>query len=361
MSLSPRSAVSVSSTSPTTLSPMSRIATSISPNRILSLSVDVVSIYLQSPENCHLVVNQEDYDALIAFLVGDSDSLQRIQSSSLGSIYRTAYLRNGRIMIGKTRLIPAKDLALVLASLPFRYNLKDMVLDVADRFSGVPESLVNIWHAYISRHHDATPISSASCAPLLSELPAITVAHFLRGVDNCELLVSREVYDITVEALSRSVHSPVSPLFRFWKEGVSLCGGRLFVGTRVVIPVDQLPAILESLPSTASENQMVGLSMTYYCGVPEALIREWHSQLSQYHQNKSDDHAAQDKPLPRLESGTPVAGTRRVIRKREEGREDAIVSAAWASGSQDLHPTTHFHVDLFFSHNRAIFGPSNEY
>ncbi len=214
-----------------------------------------------------------------------------------------------------------------------------MVLDVMDNFIGVPESLVMLWHARLSHYHGHLSLSherpmepSISCLPLLSELPSITVAQFLSCLNNRDLLISQEVYDMTVQALAKNAHSSVSPLFRHRrKEGVALRGGRLFVGTRTVITIDQLSDVLKLLPSTASENHMVGISQRCYCGVPEALVRDWHRRLSQY--------AAEDMPAPRLELQTSAAGTRRMIPTREEGREDALPG----SGSQDLRDPSSMH------------------
>lgn len=121
--------------------------------------------------------------------------------------------------------------------MPFRHRVAAMVQDLRDKFLGVPESLVVAWHARLSHHYqnmehgDLSPShqramepSMSSTCSLLSELPSITVAHFLSCLKNRSSLNSLELYETTLQALARNPHFSVSPHFRCWKEGPSLWG-----------------------------------------------------------------------------------------------------------------------------------------
>ncbi|KAF9047017.1 hypothetical protein BDZ89DRAFT_1058077 [Hymenopellis radicata] len=283
-------------------------------------------------------VNDDDYMAILGFLQGDIDAVQRI-ARSLRPICTTAFLNSGHILIGKIRLVAEKDLAHTLATLPFRRKVEDMAVDVADRFVGVPESLVKVWHTCLSQHyddekenvppanlqshskfstdalssiappfddspaHDNAPVlmvsestpeypnqpstSSNLPSPLLS-LASDTVTQFLCFLNNHELLIPEDDYETTVETLSRNIGLPVLPCFLRWKEPVCLHNGRLFVGKRVVVTKGQLPAILTSLPFTPSEDKMV-TSAQRYCGIPETLVRTWHAQLTRVYGNFVQD------------------------------------------------------------------------
>ncbi|KAF9032826.1 hypothetical protein BDZ89DRAFT_1036936 [Hymenopellis radicata] len=443
---------SMSSTSPITLSSSYPSTINASPKGILPLARHIVADYLESPENRHLVINQEDYCALVGFLEGDRDSLQHLQHA-FSSLYPKAYFRNGDVFVGKARLVPVKDLAQVLATLPYRHNVAHMVLDVADRFVGVPESLVRVWHVHLSQYHNdkenvppgnvTTSHPTSAFASHLDKAPPTITPSCLTRRTNAQW--NRR----------RPVRLPVSrPVCRFALNCLPSQSG-IFLDvpkTRLVVPQEKLPAVLDSLPFNDSEYQMVSLSQKSYCGLPEALVREYHARLSLFYQldneKKSDlapmsvpdqearaaedrhlderEHAFNDadvihspehipvslaildhrsaalspvlptslpprtgldqqtentvqhdvpdhfttsndtsatvddnplsgtavsdvdpNPAPSsvtnyadLESRTPAAGTRRVIRKREEEREDSTVSAARASGSQDPQGST---------------------
>ncbi|KAF8879342.1 hypothetical protein CPB85DRAFT_1460365 [Mucidula mucida] len=340
---------SLSSTSSTTLvSPTSLSTTNASPESLGSLATHVLSVYLETPENYHFVITEKDYSAIIAFLNGDLGSLYQVESLLLASKHTTAFLGVDGIRAGNARVIPVTALAQVLATMPYRHRVAAMVEDSRDKFLGVPESLVVAWHTRLSHHYGHLSLSherarepalSLPCLPLLSELPSITVAQFLSCLDNRNLFISLELYDTTVQALANNDHSSVSPKFRCSNERVSLHDGRLYVRKRTVITPDQVPDILKLLPSTASANHMVRIAQKNYYGVPESLVRDWHARLFQHHQNELDGHAAEDKDSPRFGSRPSAAGPRRVVRTREEGREDALLR----SGSLDLQDPSSMH------------------
>ncbi|KAF9032829.1 hypothetical protein BDZ89DRAFT_1131178 [Hymenopellis radicata] len=104
-----------------------------SPNRILFLAQRALSIFLEVPENRCLLVNTGDY-ATIAALLNARAPLNASGRNSAPCAQRQT------------------DLAKTLAALPFRSNVVHMVADVEDRFIGVPDALVKIWHAYVSQH-----------------------------------------------------------------------------------------------------------------------------------------------------------------------------------------------------------------
>lgn len=114
---SPRLVMSVSSGSP-----LLRLA----PHPTFLLTADSRLPYKSSPVICNrpLVVSQEDYSSLKAFLDGVSTTRSSVQIA-LGSIYRKAYPQNGKILVGKARLVPVHKLTLLLAPLPC-LNLEDI-------------------------------------------------------------------------------------------------------------------------------------------------------------------------------------------------------------------------------------------
>ncbi|KAF8879337.1 hypothetical protein CPB85DRAFT_1443182 [Mucidula mucida] len=146
-----------------------------------------------------------------------------------------------------------------------------------------------------SRRQTTTPYkrSTQSLTPFnrppLPSLLSTTIEQFLHSSNNRKPLLSEQDYQTTVDALSRNVRLPISPIFRRWKEIARLRNGRLFIGERLVVSEESLPAVLVSLPFSLSVQKMIRSSQRSYCGVPEALVRAWHAQLSHFRDMRRDD------------------------------------------------------------------------
>ncbi|KAF8879338.1 hypothetical protein CPB85DRAFT_1460363 [Mucidula mucida] len=147
----PRTHASLPYNRPSTSPSSSSRTCKTSPYRFLSLAQRALSIFFELPDARHMLVNNDDYATIGAFLGGDKSAFERVRRD-LRHICARAYWHNGRILVGRARVVPETQLAQTLVTLPFRRNVADMVNDTEDNFIGVPEALVKMWHAYVLQH-----------------------------------------------------------------------------------------------------------------------------------------------------------------------------------------------------------------